>query len=49
MTKYLLIAVVALSVAVALAAINQIRMNFTIRELERQQRRLQQQLERIRI
>lgn len=47
MTKYLLIAVIALSVAVALAAINQIRMNFTIRELERQQRRLQQRLERI--
>lgn len=48
MTKYLLVAVIALSVAVALAAINQIRMNFTIRELERQQRQLQRQLERIR-
>lgn len=48
MTKYLSVAIIALSVAVALAAINQIRMNFTIRELERQQRQLQQQLERIR-
>lgn len=47
MTKYLLVAVIALSVAVAFAAINQIRLNFTIRGLERQQRRLQQQLERI--
>lgn len=47
MTKCLLIAVIALAVAVALAAINQIRMNFTIRELERQQRQLQRQLERI--
>lgn len=37
MEKYLLISNVALSVAVAFAAVNQIRINFILRELERQQ------------
>lgn len=48
MEKYLLISSVALSVAVAFAAVNQIRINFILRELERQQQQLWQQLERIR-
>ncbi len=48
MEKYFLISNVALSVAVVLAAVNQIRINFIIRELERQQQQLRQQLERIR-
>lgn len=48
MEKCLLISSVALSVAVAFAAVNQIRINFILRELERQQQQLWQQLERIR-
>lgn len=39
------VAIIALSVGVALEAINQIVTNFTIRELRRQQQQLQQQLE----